>query len=214
MIAAPRQDHLAALAAAFERRVAVADAVWAMFEDGLIEKTSANVLRAAAAAGVTVADLRDADYRKTKGAPARRLVVMPQKAPHQPNTLPATETRLQTKNPRPGRRLCSRCGAEKPVGDFAIKNRETGTRKSMCRPCMKDYQRTRYLTVEKLRLMNEASLTFVVTEGDGVTGLVCVDCGCPLRPGEQVVGHTALRHTTCPVRPAPLPEAHRVRFTQ
>lgn len=211
-----------------ERAVA-ADAVWALFEVGLLPKTPEMVARVARATSLRPGDLREARWRREGGRTTqpRDAVVIDRewdtevarqkadacKAPHRPNVGPAIAARRIVSTPEPGRRRCSRCHEVKPEDDFAIKDRRVGSRKSMCRPCMRVYQRIRYLSVEKVKLMNVAGLRFTICESDNVTGLVCTKCSVPVRAGDEVEADAALRHTVCPVRPMPMHDAHRPRVT-
>lgn len=43
-----------------------------------------------------------------------------------------------------GTRRCARCGMFKPIDEFALKGRSSGTRRSYCRPCSADYGRSHY----------------------------------------------------------------------
>ena len=41
-------------------------------------------------------------------------------------------------------RICARCHVPKPLGDFAVKNKERGTLISYCRPCHSEYGKEHY----------------------------------------------------------------------
>lgn len=188
-----------------------ADAVWSLFAAGLLPLNAATISAAIRAARIPLAKLQEAQQRHE-----RRYVERPRpqpararhrNAPHHPNIGPALASKIAAKNPTSTTRICSRCQEELPVGQFGIKDKKTGARKSMCRPCMLDYQRHRYLGVEKQRLLNAARLTFVVTEADDVAGLACSDCGAPIRAGQEVEGDATLHHAICPLTPMPGPEA-------
>lgn len=198
-----------------------ADAVWALFAAGLIPTTAVNVIAAARAAQIHPGRLREAQGRREHGLvekPSRRVVRARDlfdypSAPYEPNSREGNDKKKAAKEPRPGRRICSKCKKEKPVGEFQVKNKATGQRRARCIPCTAEDQRTRYLDVEKQKLMNAARLAFVVRPGDRVVGLVCVDCGCPIRVGEKVHGQATLHHDACPAAPMPLAGAHRPRVT-
>lgn len=119
-------------------------------------------------------------------------------------TAAATAARKAAKNPAEGRRRCSICRRVRPLADFALKDRTRGTYKSACRDCLRRHQAERYLSVDKVRVLNAARLTLIVGPDDG-TGLACMDCGLPLVMGEEVYGDASLRHTTCPIPPPPRP---------
>jgi hypothetical protein len=81
------------------------------------------------------------------------------------------------------RRKCYRCGATKPVDEFAWRRRQIGQRDSFCRPCRKAYGREHYLAnreryIEQARLQTARLqlertrflLNFFVTHP-------CIDCG-------------------------------------
>jgi hypothetical protein len=92
-------------------------------------------------------------------------------------------------------RRCCRCREEKPIDAFRVKVKRTGQRVSMCDPCRTDYQRERYLRITQRDTLAQVGLEFRWTEGD--PELVCVPCGQPIRPGEQVVGDAVVRHARC-----------------
>ncbi len=220
-----------------ERDIA-ADAVWSLFAAEILQATPKVIARAAAAARLRPADLRDAKYRTDRGLyraprgertpltsagtvaeavgaalsevvaalpdppsiPDPPIPTKPNTAPRHPNTAPASAARRAAKEPVAGRRVCGGplCkGRLRLLSAFGIKNKATGQLKSFCVDCTRHYQRTRYLSVEKVKLLNTAGLTFVVSEGDNVTGLSCTGCGEPIRAGQEVSGETALHHSGC-----------------
>lgn len=65
----------------------------------------------------------------------------------------------------------------------------------MCRPCMSDYQRERYLSVEKAGHL--AELRFRLNEGDAVVGDACDVCKEILEVGDEVLAKAKLVHATC-----------------
>jgi hypothetical protein len=95
-------------------------------------------------------------------------------------------------------RRCPRCKEVKPIGGFDRRSANDPRPRPYCRPCFRDYQRERYLSVDKVRAINAARLVFTVGPLDKVNGMACMDCGAPLRPGERVYGDAALRHEDCP----------------
>ena len=204
---------------ALRLRHAVADAVWSLFTDGLLASDPRTIAAAARSAGIAPSDLRAARDRKEAGvrprlAPAGLTPLKPEPpAPTVADMRPSNRERYAVVNPAPGLRRCCRCREVKPVAEFNVRNRKTGGRVAMCRPCAKDYQRERRLSVKKIALMNAVGLTFVIGEADEVDGLACTDCGCPIRVGEEVSGITALRHTSCPEPPPRWPQIHRVLVT-
>jgi hypothetical protein len=199
-----------------------ADAVWSLFAVGLLAQRPDVIVQAAAASGVPIRELRLASRRRdahTHRRPALHVapvsnteianresemsnshrIAMPQKAPKQPNTAPATAAKRAAKEPLPGMRRCSGdCGQLKPVDEFHVKDPVKGTRRSECIACERAYKRRRYLTVRKIRQVNMAGLTFVVSACDEVCGLRCIDCDGPLEPGQMVTGKASLRHCACP----------------
>jgi len=84
---------------------------------------------------------------------------------------------LQTK-------ICSKCGPPaQPIENFAIRNRERGTRQAMCKMCQRKYGRTHYETyrsayIEKARRrnaeQNRINAAFII---DYLRQHLCVDCG-------------------------------------
>lgn len=190
-----------------------ADVVACILESGIVKRDAVTVAAMARAAHVPVGDVKEAWRRVQDGKyepPVQRPIDAEAHEPP-PHLRSANRTRWLRKNPAPGMRRCSRCQATKPNEDFGIKNPRTGQRKSMCRPCEHDYQRTRYLSVSKVNMMNAVGLTFVVTEGDDVHGLACVDCGAPILVGQTVCGRAELRHAECPRDPVPMPTIHKMR---
>ena len=87
---------------------------------------------------------------------------------------------LQTK-------ICSKCGPPaqpmQPIENFAIRNRERGTRQAMCKGCQRKYGRTHYQVyrlayIEKARRrnaeQNRINAAFIV---EYLREHPCVDCG-------------------------------------
>jgi hypothetical protein len=78
---------------------------------------------------------------------------------------------------------CSRCHEEKEIGEFALKNRRTGLRATICRACTREYGRkhyrenkARYLqrgkkNKRRYRIQNRTRVATYLTEHH------CVDCG-------------------------------------
>lgn len=188
-----------------------ADAVWSLFAAGLLPLNAATISAAVRAARIPLAKLQEAQQRhetrhveRPRPQPAR---ARHKNAPHQPNIGAALAAKIAAKNPTPTTRICSRCHDELPAGQFGIKDKKTGALKSMCRPCMLDYQRHRYLSVQKQHLLNAARITFVVSEADDIVGLACSECGAPIRAGQEVEGDAALHHTVCPLTAMPGPRS-------
>lgn len=187
-----------------EKEIA-ADAVWSLFHFGLLPKTSENIARAARAAGLQIADIRDADLREERGyqrTPTLNAVLEGGPSAAWALTASPKESAAQrartawNRLPDGPTRTCRRCGEEQPIDNFLMRS-DSGTRHGTCNPCRKSLSRIRYLSVEKQHLMNTVGLRFVVTEGDNLAGLACAECGEKIVAGDEVQGHTALRHTDC-----------------
>jgi hypothetical protein len=94
-------------------------------------------------------------------------------------------------------RRCSRCREWKPAdGDhFRVVNRSTGALKSMCHPCLGEYQQERYLSVKAHQSLGEVGLAFVVADGD--PALVCKGCGGELGVGDSAEVDGVVYHEAC-----------------
>lgn len=202
-----------------------ADAVWALFERGIIARSKELILAASEASGVPVRALRDAALRYERGywrkpaeeRPALTLVqpdeperasepgpmwhdigrARTQPAPTVESQRPGNRARFAAKNPVPGMRVCCRCDELQPVTNFHIRNRKTGNRSAMCKPCAKEYQRQRYLSVEDTARLGTV-LRFIVEHGDNCEGIACPDCGKPMSVGQEVAAFdVTIRHLNC-----------------
>jgi hypothetical protein len=124
-------------------------------------------------------------------------VVQPQREPWKERNAErvrkANAARVAKKNPKPGKRVCSRCKETKPVEDFALKDKRRKTLRSMCKPCFSSYQHDRYLSSAKLEKLGPV-LRFILEEGDEHCGFVCPDCRQPCRIGDEVIATDAVLH--------------------
>lgn len=80
-------------------------------------------------------------------------------------------------------KCCTRCGQEKPIQEFALKNKCTGLRASLCRACTREYGRQHYQknrsaylergrrNKKRYRLQNRARVNAYLLEHP------CLDCG-------------------------------------
>ena len=80
-------------------------------------------------------------------------------------------------------RRCSRCRAVKPIGDFPLKDRARGTRRSYCWDCCRAYARSHYARnrdtyLRKARRRNRLDReTCQQLAYDHLTSHPCIDCG-------------------------------------
>lgn len=86
-------------------------------------------------------------------------------------------------------RICGRCGDEKPIEAFPIRT-DHGTRRSWCDVCLKEYQRNRYFSIEKQRVVAK------LMEGDPCVGSRCPRCRQPFEVGQTIVA-SGLHHADC-----------------
>jgi hypothetical protein len=112
------------------------------------------------------------------------------------NSKAVNERRRAKEEPIPGGRICSRCRELKELEAFAIKDKRTGGRRSMCADCHREYQRGRYLSVEQSnRLMT--LLRFIACEEDHFEA-DCITCHLPIEVGQEVVADDVkLCHAAC-----------------
>lgn len=96
------------------------------------------------------------------------------------------------KEPKPGVRICTRCGPQ-PKTAFATKNKRTGALRSMCMDCMSSHQAERYLSIEKMRKLGPV-LRFVLAEGDAIVGSVCSTCSKRCKVGQTIVAMESVFH--------------------
>lgn len=189
---------------------AVAEAVMHLVAEGLLPRTPDMVNRLSVLLCIRVTELRDAWRRNdTRGyRPASRVehhgeyvgrfATSADPSPEHQRASRATK-RYQEANPEPGMRRCKRCNEVQPEAAFPIKDHKSGRRRSYDSDCWKAMQRERYLSVKKEKALNAVGITFTLTEADGPLGcLACMDCGVPLKPGDQVHGaNVTLRHVDC-----------------
>ena len=80
-------------------------------------------------------------------------------------------------------RICCTCGLAKPMSDFAVKNKERGTRSTKCRSCQAEYSREHYRRNRPTYLQRAASHRKIDREErrqqvfNYLTAHPCVDCG-------------------------------------
>jgi hypothetical protein len=195
-----------------ERDVA-AEVIARLLKGGVLSRSPAVVARAAAAVGVPVALVREKWARdglatvpfdgtlvqdQERSTPVRPVSEPPPDRPEWKNRNAArlrqyNRKKWERKNPEPGKRVCSRCKELKPVSDFAVKDKGKGTLRSMCNPCVKDYQHDRYLSSAKLEKLGPV-LRFILEDGDEHAGMICPDCRQPCRVGDEVIATDAVLH--------------------
>src|SRR6266850_1470564 len=82
-----------------------------------------------------------------------------------------------------GTRVCCTCGVAKPLSEFALKNKERGTRATKCRSCQAAYSREHYRRNRPAYLARTATQRKFNREEcrqqvyNYLTGHSCVDCG-------------------------------------
>lgn len=190
-----------------------ADTVWALMEAGLIERTPLGVRRAAAAVQISVDDIRAAAERRGAGRyqppreHAKRQDVWPQESVRrwEAGSRRGSEAAAErkSKQPKAGETsmVCRKCGNQKDVEEFPPRPDRPGKRRTICGECKREAARDRYLDLQKVKAMNAAHITFMVSEDDAALDLCCIDCGAALRPGDHVEGNVQLRHVNCPEAP-------------
>lgn len=187
----------------------VADAIWALVVAEILPKKAADLKKAVMAAGITVAELRDADYRRS-----RNLYRPPSRHRHADWSEEAVErwregshrgringSRRRSRQPSPGQTTmhCPLCGNDLSIDDnFPFRADRPKQRWTTCNGCRRERSRDRYLNVERERALNMARLTFVIVEDDERIGLGCVDCGEVFVAGDHVEGVAQLHHVNCP----------------
>ncbi len=154
--------------------------------------------RIAEVVGVPVEGLRGAwernsrnGYRPPTAAPSQA------QAPTAESQRPSNRKRFETKNPAPGKRICSACKKEKNVGEYNIKNEATGNRFPWCIPCGGKRGRRNYVSAAEAGIVTLARAALAA--GSPFIGQPCPQCGAALEPGEEVEGfEVTLRHVCCP----------------
>lgn len=118
-----------------------------------------------------------------------------------PNRGGRTQTHPEAPKPGTGMRRCTLHddgrGANLPEDRFRIKNKRTGTRRSMCLDCETTYQRQRYLTNSKTQALEAIRIEFVVADGQDVVGLQCTGCGKKIVAGQLVHADQIAAHVDC-----------------
>lgn len=99
--------------------------------------------------------------------------------------------RTRAKNPAPGRRICSKCRAEKADTDFPFRDKKSGRRRAECSECFNAGQRQRYVRV------GYKVVTVEVQPDDICVGAPCPECGQPFEAGQLVSGDH-VHHFECP----------------
>lgn len=188
-----------------------ADAVWALFEAGLIPRSPVAIKKAALAAGVPIAALRDANERRARG-----YYEPPAQPPRSASW--STESRRRyadgvkrgaeaaavkmSRQPRPQDETmeCSACGNELSIACFPPRADRPGRLVTQCRTCRRAKARDRYLDVARRDALNRARITFVIVDDDVHLGLACADCGALFVAGDVVHGDARLVHDQCEAR--------------
>jgi hypothetical protein len=199
-----------------------AEVIVRLLEAKVINPTPANLRAAAMAVGVPVPLIRETwalvkarrsplDKKPVTDGPT--LVPMPPPEPEpeaQPEApVPAhspkyatgarkyNEAKRAAKEPMPGKRICAHCNELKPKSQFATKNKRTRQLSAWCKPCIRDYQKARYLSSERLKKLGLV-LRFVLGPEDEHAGMLCAGCHQPCRIRDEVLASDAiLRHGSC-----------------
>lgn len=185
-----------------------ADAVWALFDAGVLRRRPFDIALAARAAGLSVADLRAAHSRRDARQyrpPARTVGVTPEAHTRwKEGTARGRANGAGRPSRQPGSgdetMVCRTCGNDLPVDQFPMRVDRPGKRRTTCVSCMREASRDRYLSVAKQGALNAARLTFVLNESDGELDLACIHCGQPLVAGDEVEGEAQLHHVDCSPR--------------
>lgn len=87
-------------------------------------------------------------------------------------------TRVRFSPSRP-MKTCTKCGSEKDLSDFAKNSATTDRLQKVCRECMKDYARQRYVRIKPVRLAQNKQWRDQTLERlkEYKQGLSCQDCG-------------------------------------
>jgi hypothetical protein len=100
----------------------------------------------------------------------------------QPLVVQSKEVRLELLG-NVGTRICCTCGVAKPIDEFAVKNKQRGTRQTKCRSCQAAYSREHYRRNRPMYLQRAAAQRKVNREEcrqqvfDYLVTHSCVDCG-------------------------------------
>jgi hypothetical protein len=184
----------------------MADAAWRLVERRVLGSDAATVRAAATALGISVDDVRLASIRQ------ERRPYRPPRSDATPSPADRVDTqaqsfarrRLHTVKPQgqDDEHWCGRHdggrGAWLPKSEFAVKDHRTGALKFACRPCLAEYQRQRYLTVEEREHLR-ARLTFELGPDDAGVGTPCPTCQRLLEVGDTVATEGRLHHADCEV---------------
>jgi hypothetical protein len=82
----------------------------------------------------------------------------------------------------------------KPKSEFNIKNKRTGQLSAWCKSCIRDYQRERWLSVEKTKRLGTLLRLVVYTDLEAD----CITCHLPIEAGQEVVADDVkLCHASC-----------------
>lgn len=203
------EDELNALIADRTEADAVADAVWALVEAGIIERTGPVLAKVAKIVGLPVAALQAADHRAGQG------LYLPPDFLTKRYAGWSEEARLRwrkgakkgqdaaakkrTRQPKKGQRtmVCRTCSNDLSIDEFLPRADRFGKRVTQCNSCRREASRDRYLSVAKKKAMNVAHLTFVINENDVSLGLTCLGCGRDFKAGDHVDGNAQLSHVDC-----------------
>lgn len=186
----------------------VADAVWSLVVAGVIPKAAAVLKTAVMAAGITVAELRAADHRRSADQyrpPSRkRYADWSEEARarwKEGSRRGCVEgAKRRSRQPKPGQTTmhCPLCGNDLSLDNFPRRADRPAQRWTTCTGCRRERSRDRYLNVARERALNIARLTFVLCEDDERLGLGCIDCGALFVAGDHVEGVAQLHHVNCP----------------
>lgn len=80
-------------------------------------------------------------------------------------------------------KTCAKCETEKPVDQFNIKNKKTGTRNSYCKPCHSEYRKSHY-QANRAKYIEKATVNSLQQKDSNMRRVVaylvehpCCDCG-------------------------------------
>lgn len=188
-----------------------ADTIARLVLDGILDR--ANITTAEQRTGLLPGETRAAiDRIKRTGWTAPRRIEAPPgyntppapPAPPARSDLPSTfgdtgarRSRGVSSIPQATRR-CARCTDLKPVTEFAAKD-STGRLRSFCIPCMKAYQRSRYLSRSAIERLAEAGLTIKANDTGAIEAFTCTVCGDAIghEDAEASVLFTGFHHARC-----------------
>lgn len=164
----------------------VADTVWALLAAGAIDSRTISRSDVIELLGISEGDLAD----------ARRRYMARGRIPIRPRA------RQRVRDGRngvrhDGEKRCPRCNVLKDIAtEFDPRSKNDPRPRAFCRPCYKEYQSNRYLSVAE-SIRGEVVASFIVEPHDGCCGMKCRVCTVPLAEGDLAVVRGDPLHEEC-----------------